>query len=256
MKKRLIMLLALVMTILVIVGCGDKKDNAKTEKVEKVYMIGTDVAYAPFSIKVDGKYVGIDIEILDEVAKAAGFKYELKPMNFNGIIPGITAGQLDGAIAGITITEKRAEVLDFSNSYYESGIIAVAKADNTAINTVEDFKNKKFAVKKGTQGSLFAEKFKKENNAELRYFDDSASMFQEVANGNADVTFEDFPVIAYKISLEEKPTLKLVGDKLSNSNFGFAVKKGDNSELLEKFNAGLKTIKENGTYDKILKKYQ
>lgn len=237
--------------LLAFVACSKKETNAK-----RVYKIGTDVTFAPFEFEKDGKYVGIDIEILEAIAKVEGFEFELSPMNFNGIIPGLTSNQLDGAIAGMTITDERKEVLDFSEGYYESGISAVVNAKNDKINTVEDFKGKTFAVKKGTTGSLYAEANQKDLAAKIRYFDDSPSMFQEVVNGNADITFEDYPVIAYKLSLEESPTLKIVGDKLSSATFGFAVKKGQNQELLTMFNSGLKKIKESGEYDNILNKYK
>ncbi|CAM4092209.1 transporter substrate-binding domain-containing protein [Vibrio neonatus] len=222
---------------------------------DKVYKIATDAAYAPFSFKIDGAYTGIDVEVLDAIAKIEGFEYQLSPMNFNGIIPGVVSGQLDGAIAGMTITEKRAKVLDFSEGYYESGVIPVVTVDSK-IASVSDFKNKRFAVKKGTTSADWASANRKDLDASIRYFDDSASMFQEVMNGNADIAFEDYPVIAYKISLDKTPTLKLVGEKLTTAKFGFGVKKGQNAELLQKFNEGLAKIKANGTYEKILSKYQ
>ena len=246
--KKLAFILVLLLTF---VACSKEDTNAK-----KVYKIGTDVTFAPFEFEKDGKYVGIDIEIMEAIAKAEGFEFELSPMNFNGIIPGLTSNQLDGAIAGMTITDERKEVLDFSEGYYESGISAVVNAKNDKINSVEDFKGKTFAVKKGTTGSLYAEANQKDLDAKIRYFDDSPSMFQEVVNGNADITFEDYPVIAYKLSLEENPTLKIVGEKLSSATFGFAVKKGQNQELLTMFNSGLKKIKESGEYDNILNKYK
>lgn len=238
--------------LLAFVACSSKKEaNAK-----KVYKIGTDVTFAPFEFEKDGKYVGIDVEIVEAIAKVEGFEYELHPMNFNGIIPGLTAGQLDGAIAGMTITDERKEVVDFSEGYYESGISAVASIKNENIKSIDDFKGKTFAVKKGTTGAKYAEDNQKDLNSKIRYFEDSPSMFQEVINGNADITFEDYPVIAYKLSLEKEPTLKIVGDKLSSATFGFAVKKGENQELLQMFNSGLKKIKESGEYDKILNKYR
>ncbi|WP_261817807.1 transporter substrate-binding domain-containing protein [Vibrio gallicus] len=221
----------------------------------QVYKIATDAAFAPFSFKKDGAYTGIDVEVLDAIAKTEGFEYQLTPMNFNGIIPGVVSGQLDGAIAGMTITEKRAQVLDFSDGYYESGVIPVVKVDSK-IASKADLKDKRFAVKKGTTSADWANSNRKALNSSVRYFDDSASMFQEVLNGNADVAFEDYPVIAYKISLDKTPTLKLVGEKLNSAKFGFGVKKGQNAELLKMFNEGLAKIKANGTYEKILSQYQ
>ncbi|SIB74815.1 ABC-type amino acid transport system, permease and periplasmic component [Mycobacteroides abscessus subsp. abscessus] len=79
-------------------------------------------------------------------------------------------------------------------------------------------------------------------------------MFQEVANGNADVLIEDYPVIAYAIKTSGLD-LKTVGDRLTGDQYGISVKKGENQELLEKINSGLQKIKDNGTYDEILGRY-
>lgn len=251
-KKVIALVTTVVLCGAMFVGCG--KNEAKTEENKK-YIIATDAKFAPFEFEKDGKYVGIDIEILEAISKAEGFQYDLKPMDFNGIIPALTSNQIDGAIAGMSITEERKKALDFSEGYFESGISLVVKADNNTIKSLDDLNGKSFSVKKGTAGAKFAEDNKDKYGAKLTYFNDSPSMFQEVINGNADVAFEDYPVAAYKIALETTPTLKIVGEKNEKNYYGFAVNKGKNQELLKKFNEGLKKIKENGEYDKIIAKY-
>lgn len=241
-----------------LVGCGNSStatNGTSNKKFSKKYTIATDATYAPFSFEKDGKYTGIDVDILAAVAKVEGFEYELKPMDFKGIIPAIQSNQLDGAIAGMGITDERKKVLDMSEGYYEAGIAAVIKKDNNEIKSEADFKGKIFAVKKGTSGAKYAETNKDKLGVTIRYFDDTPSMMQEVKNGNADVTFEDYPVIAYMVSVDPNSGLKIAGDKLTKQDFGFAVKKDNNKELLDAFNSGLKKLKENGEYDKIIGKY-
>jgi ABC-type amino acid transport/signal transduction systems, periplasmic component/domain len=80
-------------------------------------------------------------------------------------------------------------------------------------------------------------------------------MFQAVENKNADFLMEDYPVIAYKIKVDSSAKLKIVGDKLDTVNYGFAVKKGQNADLLKKFNEGLKKLKDSGKYDQIVGQY-
>ncbi len=80
-------------------------------------------------------------------------------------------------------------------------------------------------------------------------------MFQAVENGNTDFLMEDYPVIAYKIKVDSGARLKIVGDKLDAVNYGFAVKKGENQDLLKKFNEGLKKLKDDGKYDQIVGQY-
>ena len=122
--------------------------SASVADDDKTYIIACDAAYAPFSWEQDGKYVGIDVGVLDAIAKASGFKYELKPMNFEGVIPGLISGQLDGAIAGINMNDERRKILDFSDGYFDSGLSVIVKEDSK-INTIEDLKGTRAAVKKG-----------------------------------------------------------------------------------------------------------
>ena len=255
-KKSLVgILLASVMSMGLMAGCGASKGDTAAGGENKKYVIACDAKFAPFSFEEDGKYKGIDVELLDAIAKEEKFEYELKPMDFNGIIPGLTSNQLDGAIAGMSITEERKQSLDFSDGYFVSGLSVVVNKDNTSINGLDDLKGKSASVKKGTAGSKFAEDNEAKYGLKLNYFEDSPSMFQAVENGNTDFLMEDYPVIAYKLKVDSGSKLKIVGDKLDTVDYGFAVKKGANAELLKKFNDGLKKLKENGKYDEIVGQY-
>ncbi len=251
MKKNKILKLTLSLLVMgtLLVGC-----TSKTSKADK-YIIATDAKFAPFSMEVNGKYEGIDVEILDAVAKESGFDYELQPMDFNAIIAALGSNQIDGAIAGMSITEERKKTYDFSDSYFESGLSIVVKGDNTDIKGKEDLVGKSVAVKNGTAGEKWAQDHEKELNLTITHYEDSPTMYLAVQNGNNDFALEDYPVIAYKIKVDNDGKLKIVGDKVETSDYGFAVNKGNNAELLEKFQAGLKAIKENGKYDEIISKY-
>ena len=109
------------------------------------------------------------------------------------------------------------------------------------------------AVKTGTEGASFAESIKDQYGFTLVYFDDSASMYNEVRIGNSAACFEDYPVLGYGIS--QGIGLKIVTQKEQGASYGFAVNKGMNEELLQMFNEGLANIKANGTYQKILDTY-
>lgn len=261
MKRKTIIALTctLIIAMGTLTGCGSKSQssNNKSEDVSKetVYLIACDAKYAPFSFEEDGAYKGIDVELLEAIAEVEGFEYELKPMDFSAVIPGITSRQLDGGIAGMSITEERKQSLDFSDGYFESGLSLVVAADNTDISGEADIQDKAVSIKKGTAGSKFAEDNEKKYGLKLNYFDDSPTMFLDVENGNSDFLMEDYPVIAYKIKIDENSKLKIAGEKLSTVDYGFAVKKGENAELLKMFNDGLQTIKDNGTYDKIVGQY-
>jgi len=249
MKRKLITgISTLLLGAILLAGCSGS--SSKTKK----YIIATDVTYAPFEYEENGKYVGIDIDLLAAIAKSEGFEYEQKAMDFGGIIPGIEANQIDGAIAGMSITDARKAVVDFSDAYYDSGVAIVAKVDSTLASEA-DLQGKTLAVKKGTAGATYAESIKDKYGATLIYFNDTPGMFQAVTSGNADVCFEDYPVAMFKFKTETTPELKVVGDKVTSSPYGFAVKKGTNAELLKMFNDGLAKLKANGEYQKIVDKY-
>jgi len=257
MKKRSLVsiLLASVVSVGLLAGCGTSSSDTKADGGNKKYIIACDSKFAPFSFEEGNKYKGIDVEILDAIAKEEKFEYDLKPMDFKGIIPGLTSNQLDGAIAAMTITDERKESLDFSEGYFESGLSIVVNKDNTSINGLNDLNGKGVSIKNGTAGAKFAENSQGKYGLKLNYFDDSPSMFQAVENGNADFLLEDYPVIAYKIKVDSGAKLKIVGDKLDTVNYGFAVKKGANADLLKKFNEGLKKLKDSGKYNEIVGQY-
>lgn len=247
-KRSLRAVLSLSLVAGLLAGCS-------AESKEDKYVIATDAKYAPFSMEVSGEYEGIDVEILSAVAEEAGFVYELKPMDFSAVIPGLTSNQLDGAIAGMSITEERQKTLDFSEGYFESGLSIVVNGANQDIKSREDIYGKSVAVKNGTAGETWALENEKEYNLSISHYEDSPTMFLAVQNGNNDFALEDYPVIAYKIQVDGDNLLKIVGDKITSVNYGFAVNKGKNKELLTKFNEGLEAIKENGKYDEIVSKY-
>ncbi len=255
MKMKFFLKVSLTMLLLILaVSCGKSDNKAANSNRSKKYIIAVDLIYPPFSYKENDKNVGIDVELMEAIAKEEGFEVEIKPMDFGGIIPAIQSGQLDGAIAGTNITEERKKVVDFSEPYYDAGLVAVINKDNTTIKTAKDLEGKNIAVKNGTAGARYADANLK-GKAQIRVYEDTTSMLKAVENNQADAAFEDYPVIAYTLKITPDAKLKIGTEKLTNDKNGFMVKKGSNQELLEKFNNGLKKLRENGEYQKIIEKY-
>ncbi len=220
----------------------------------KKFIIATDTTYAPFEFQdVDGNSIGIDLDILNEIAKDQNFEYELKPLGFNAAVQALESGQVDAVIAGMTITEERQKKFDFSTPYFQSGIVMGIKDSNTVITSYADLKGHKVAVKVGTISADFAESLKDTYGFEITAFDETANMYEDVKSGNAVALFEDYPVLAYGIT--QGNGLKIVTAKEPAGSYGVAVQKGKNAEFLELFNAGLTNIETNGVYDQILSTY-
>ena len=252
-------LLALLMAVMLLAaacggGSGGGSSSSSEGGEEKTYKVGIDTTYPPFEFEENGEYAGIDIELINAIAKNQGFKIEFNPMDFGGIIPALQANQLDIAIAGMSITDERKKVVDFSDPYFDAGLSLVVSKENTDITKLEDLEGKTVAVKSGTTGAEFARANEDKFGYEVAQFEDSPSMFQEVSNGNADVLLEDYPVIAYAIA-ESGLDLKTVGERLTGDQYGIAVLKGENADVLEKINTGLQDLRDSGEYDKIINKY-
>ncbi|GIP05533.1 glutamine ABC transporter permease [Paenibacillus lautus] len=220
----------------------------------KTYQIGTDVTFAPFEFQdASGKFVGIDMDLLDAIAKDQNFKYEIKPLGFNAAVQALEANQVDGVIAGMSITDERKQKFDFSDPYFDSGVVMAIRQDQESIKSYEDLRGKKVAVKTGTEGYSFAESISSKYGFTIVPFDDSAQMYDDVKTGNSVACFDDFPVLAYGV--EQNNGLKIVTEMEPGASYGFAVSKGRNQELLQKFNAGLVNLKASGEYDRIKEKY-
>lgn len=230
--------------------------GAATANSDKTWVIATDTVFKPFEYTDEsGNFVGIDVDIVAAIAEDQGFKYELKSLGWDAAIAACQAGQADGMIAGASITDERKESgWMFSDGYY-TATQCMAVAENSDIKGFEDLKDKQVAVKTGTQGASYAESLKDEYGFTLNYFEDSPTMYQAVAGGQAVACFEDTPIMAASIK-DGGLGLKIVeGTENEGADYGFAVFNSDEQELLDMFNAGLANIKANGKYDEIIAKY-
>lgn len=227
--------------------------DAAAPAAGKKYVINTDTTFAPFEFENDkGEMVGIDLDILKAIAEDQGFEYEVIPVGFSAAVTALEAGECDGVIAGMSITDERAAKYDFSEPYYDSGV-GMAVLQGSDITTYDQLKGQNVAAKIGTEGCTFAESIADQYGFEVTQFESSSDMYQAVLGGEAVACFEDYPVIGYEISMGLGLTLPTPMEK--GSSYGFATLKGANPELVEMFNKGLENIKADGTYDKILSTY-
>lgn len=245
MKKRCAVM-AVGMMAMVLAGC-------KAEETEKVYKIATDTTFAPFEFENDkGEMVGIDLDLLEAIAEDQGFEYELQLIGFSAAVTALEAGEVDGVIAGMSITEERAKKYDFSEPYFDSGI-GMAVLENSEIESYDDLAGKQVAAKIGTEGCAFAESIQEEYGFTIAQFEDSATMYQDVLAGTSAAVFDDYPVLGYEIN--RGIGFKMPVEMERGSSYGFATLKDANPELVKMFDDGLKKLKENGTYEKILSTY-
>lgn len=254
MKKitKLGVLVMVVTMVLSLAACSG--GTTSTGSDTKKYVIATDTTFKPFEYENEkGERVGIDIDLLAAIAEDQGFEYELKAVGFDAALGEVSTGQSDGMIAGMSITDERKKTFDFSDPYFDSGVVMAVSAGNGTIKGYADLKGQKVAVKTGTEGATFAESIKDQYGFTTVSFPDSANMYEDVKAGNSVALFEDYPVVGDAIA--SGVPLKMVTEMEKGSSYGFAVKAGENAELIEMFNTGLANLKANGKYQEILDTY-
>lgn len=214
--------------------------------------VATEPAFPPFeSQAADGSLEGFDIDLINAIGEAAGLAVEFQSLPFDGIIPALQAGTVDAAISSITITPERAQTVSFSRPYFKAGLAIAVQDNNTEVSSLDSLQNKKIAVQIGTTG---ADTARKVPGAQVRAFDSAPLALQELANGNVDAVINDAPVTQYAIKSGNIPGVKVVdGQLLTEEFYGIATPK--DSPNLEKINAGLKTIIDNGQYAEIYTKW-
>ena len=214
--------------------------------------VGVDTAFVPFEFKQGDKYVGFDIDLWDAIAKKMNISYELRPMDFGGLIPGLQSRNLDVAMAGITITDARKQVVDFSDGYYNADLLMAVKTGNNSITRFSDLAGKKVGLKQGTAAATFMKSKYKANYIEFPNIDNA---YLDLQAGNLDAVVHDSPNVLYYVKTAGGGKVKSTGesDSILPQQYGFAMQK--NSSLTPKINAALEALRAHGTYSKIYVKW-
>ena len=251
MLKRTLLALPLValLSSSLLAGCDDKKETAAKPQ-EKILRVGTNPTFAPFEFQgKDAELTGFDMDLIRAIGKQMGYKVELHNLAFDGLIPAIATGNIDMAIAGMTINEDRKKQVNFSVPYYTSGLIILVNPDNNEVKSLDDLKGKRIGVQLGTTGAFKAATVP---DAKVVTFNNSDEQFLELSNKGVDACINDHPVVAYYLVQGGKG--KMIGNVMEEESYGIALKKG-NDELTKKVNDVIAELKKNGEFDKIHKKW-
>ena len=252
MKKVFTVVLAVLAAACLFTGCSKKEKSAE----KKVWIVATDTVFRPFEYTNEkNEFVGIDVDILAAIAKDQGFEYDLQSLGWDAGVAAVQVGQADALIAGATIKQERIDNgWIFSDGYYDATQTFVVAKDSS-IKAFEDLAGKNVAVKNGTAGADFANSIKDKYGFKVTVFEDSPTMYQDVILGNSVACVEDTPIMADNIKTGGLALKLPEGMESEGAPYGFAIMNKANQPLLDMFNAGLKNIRENGTYQTILDKY-
>jgi len=261
-KTALIALAAAVLFGFGLTGCSkqeqkpaDKPAQAAAPAPKAKIVFASDCTWPPMEfLTVEKKeIVGFDIDLVKEMAVAAGFDYEIKNTAWDGIFAGLENGQYDAVISSVTITDERKKTMDFSDPYFKCNqAIVVPVADNKTAK-LADLKGKFVGGQIGTPGVMEVEKDK---NLKLKSYDEVGLAFEDLVNGRIAGVVCDTPTAAqYALQNDKyKAKLRVVGEIPTDEYYGIAVKKGK-ADTLALLNAGIKKVKDSGKLDEIKKKW-
>lgn len=218
-------------------------------KTSGVMVVGTSAAYAPFEYRENGKLVGFDIDMGDELAKRMGVKIEWVEIDFKGIVAGLRAKRVDLLITALTKTPERAAQIEFSIPYYNAGVGA-AKKKGSSINVPTDLAGKVVGVQIGSSGERFVREQVKDVK-EVKTYDTILLALKDLEIGRVDAVVNPLPSIKYNM----KGLNNLEATKVwSDSTVGINTRK-DDTDLMVEINKQLTALKDEGFLDKLDKKW-
>lgn len=256
--------------LLVVVGCGNDDDGDDSSSgdettttveggidtpetiTEGVLSICSDVPYEPFEFEGDtpSGYTGFDIDLLEAVAGQAGMEIAVSDVDFDGILGNLAAGNCDVVASAVTITDERAQEVDFTEPYFDAEQSLLVPTDSDA-TSLDDLTDSRIGVQSGTTGEAYANE-NTPDGAEVVSFDGADALFAALEAGEVDAILQDFPVNAYRATQDD--SVQVIEEYPTDEQYGFAVEKG-NEQLLTALDDGLAAVRESGDYDTIYASY-
>ena len=230
---------------------ASETETAELSTVEPGKLImSTNAAFPPYEMTTDsGEFEGIDIETAQAIADKLGLELQIDDMDFDAALLAVQQGKADMVMAGVTVTDERQNVMDFTESN-ATGIQSIIVKEDSDIASVDDLAGKKIGTQRGTTGYLYcSDDFGDEN---VVAYDNGLTAVQMLNNGQVDcVVIDNAPA---KEFIAANPGLKLLDTAYVEESYAIGVGKG-NTELKDAINTALEELKADGTLQAIVDKY-
>ena len=246
MKKIFAVLLVLVM-VFSLCACG-----AGSKKSDKVLSIGTSPDFPPFEYLEDGKVVGIEIDILNLICEKLGMTLEINQMDFDSVLPGVSAGKFKLGVSGITVNEDRKKNALFTDPYCMAAQ-AIVVMEGSPITCKADLEGKTVSAQTGTT----AETFCMGEGYTVKAFTANSDAENALVSGKVDAwVIDDLTAAEMVAAYNETASVKLVvlDEPMTLEPYAFAAAKG-NEKLIASINDALNSLVADGTVAKIFEKY-
>ena len=212
--------------------------------------MSTNAAFPPYEMTTDsGDFEGIDVEVAGAIAEKLGLELQVDDMDFDAALLAAQNGKSDIVMAGVTVTDERQKVMDFSDTYAE-GIQSIIVPEDSDIASADDLTGKAIGTQRGTTGYIYCTDDFGEDN--VIAYDDGLTAVQALNNGQVDaVVIDNAPAKSF---VEANPGLKILDTAYAQEDYAIGVAKG-NTALLDAINSALEELQADGTLQAIVDKY-
>lgn len=246
-------------------GCSQQTTTENTpnpaqnteQTAEAVYTVITQPDFHPFVFRdADSSLTGFDIDVVNAIAKKANINVRFITMPREQLFDAIQSNEYDMLASSVTITEDRAQLMQFSDPYFVSKQSVLLNQHVPAISNFEELQNYKIAVKKGTTSDTLLMAIMGEKTDNIVYTETAYLGVTDTLAGKVDGIVSDSGVVDYYGVVHKKDGVHTFSDpNYPTENYGFAFAKGRSDDLINKINTGLSAIKGDGTYQAINDKW-
>ena len=267
-QRILAIVLAVLFALTAFAACGSTQDGAESAAAPEnkkmaddvsaqeapvsggKLIMATNASFPPYEFKGDsGEIEGIDAEIAAKIAEKLGLEIEIMDVDFGSIIAGVQSGKFDIGMAGMTVNEERLQSVNFSTPY-ATGVQVIIVPEGSEIAGPDDLGDAMIGVQQDTTGHIYAEgDYGKDHVQPYKTGNDAV---QALVSGKVDaVIIDNEPAKSY---VETNSGLKILDTEYTVEDYAIAIAK-ENTDLLDKVNAALAELTEDGTIDAIITKY-
>ena len=238
--------LAAVLCVALLEGCGASQ--------KKKLVMSTNAAFPPYELTLDdGSFAGIDVEIAGLIAEKLGLELQVDDMDFDAALLAVQQGKSDIAMAGVSVTESRLAVMDFSDSYATGVQVVIVKEGSDV--TMDNLDQQMIGTQRGTTGYIYASDTPENGGYgedHVTAYDNGMSAVQALMNGQVDcVIIDSAPAQEF---VKANPGLTILAGTWVEEEYAIGIQKG-NDELREQINSALAELKADGSIQAIIDKY-
>jgi ABC-type amino acid transport substrate-binding protein len=260
----LVLAVAVVIALLILAGCDAGTDetyqgSSQGEEttgpsgvVDGKITVASNIAYPPFEFSPKGRPKGFDIDLMNEIARRAGFEVRYENVQFDSILRGLDADLFDASISAMSITTEREKQLDFSDPYFNANQALVVESDSR-IKAVGDLAEATVGVQAGSTGQLKGEDLHEDGQVgKVKPYRTIGEAFSDLRAGKIEGVIYDLSAVHKKVT-ENKGEIRYVESIPTGEQYGIAFPK--DSPLVEPVNQALTEMKEDGTYEELYEKW-